>query len=59
MAKNKQTPEYQKAYKDEKRIVIYVEPEQKSLLAQHALDQNKSLSEICKPAIARLVRGLK
>ena len=54
-----QTPEYQKLYKDAKRIVVYADPKDKAILAQHALDKGLSLSELCEPVLRKLARGIK
>lgn len=50
---------YNRVYKDEKRVVIYVSSEVKETLGQAAIDKGVSLSEFCRPALEGLANGLK
>lgn len=51
--------DYNKIYKDHTRIVVYSDPEDKSYLAQYALDNGISLSTLVEPKIKELVNELK
>lgn len=59
MARPRSTPEYQKAYKDQKRVVVYVEPWVKATLAEHATANGTSISAILNPAIRKVANGIK
>lgn len=50
---------YNKIYKDQTRVVVYAKPETKAILAQAALDQGISLSELCNPKLEELADDIK
>lgn len=54
----KQTPEYQKAYKDQKRVVVYTDPDIKETLGQHAIDTGVSLSSLVNPSLRKLANAI-
>lgn len=50
--------EYNRIYKDQTRIVVYVTPEVKGILAQEALDKGRSLSSICEPKLKEMANAI-
>lgn len=50
---------YNRVYKDEKRVVVYVSSEVKEALGQAALDKGISLSELCRPTLEELANAAK
>jgi predicted HicB family RNase H-like nuclease len=49
---------YNKLYKDQSRVVVYVKPEVKATLAQEATDRGISLSELCNPSLEELTNAI-
>lgn len=49
---------YNKLYKDQSRVVVYVQPEVKATLAQEATDRGISLSELCNPSLEELASAI-
>lgn len=51
---------YNKIYKDERRIVVYTkDADTKRKLAQYALDNNMSLSELVEPKLKELADAIR
>ncbi len=55
---SKRKAEYNKLYKDATRIVTYVKPEVKTILAQRAIDEGISLSALTEPTLEAMANDV-